>query len=394
MEIKYLCLFILLSLTSYIRSEDRQQYSLNKMTFIIKGKKLDSLYLKGYVFGSKDYIIFNGHTKDNSEWVFDIPDSILNAIKYLKLETAPFDLSTKTIKEVKLNGIFNTDTLSTFEFCYDPAMPIIEAEYIKTEKETIPFLAQDMLFIEDAISLTDVFRVNFTRKNSELEIAMKNPTIGFFQPDFSHEQYKNEINLYKHLVDTTPNSKYLLRRLAMTMDNFQDIKDIESIYERFSMELKCSYIGGIVNRYISDIRFENVKLLNSQTLDMEDVIVDKSKYNLLSFSAFWCGPCRIKIPFLKEINSEMSDVLNIIYISIDEDKTIPNWKNLMVSQQIPWRSLLLEDDKYNILQKYAIQGIPAYLLVYPNERKTVRIKLNNESDKKELLRLILFGEGL
>lgn len=388
MKIKYLWLFILLSLTSYIRSEDRQQYSLNKMTFIIKGKKLDSLYLKGYVFGSKDYIIFNGHTKDNSEWVFDIPDSILNAIKYLKLETAPFDLSTKTIKEVKLNGIFNTDTLSTFEFCYDPAMPIIEAEYIKTEKETIPFLAQDTLFIEDAISLTDVFRVNFTRKNSELEIAMKNPTIGFFQPDFSHEQYKNEINLYKHLVDTTPNSKYLLRRLAMTMDNFQDIKDIESIYERFSMELKDSYIGGIVNRYISDIRFENVKLLNSQTLDMEDIIVDKSKYNLLSFSAFWCGPCRTKIPFLKEINTEMSDVLNIIYISIDEDKAIPNWKNLMVSQQIPWRSLLLEDDKYNILQKYAIQGIPAYLLVYPNERKTVRIKLNNESDKKELLRLI------
>lgn len=388
MKIKYLWLFILLSLTSYIRSEDRQQYSLNKMTFIIKGKKLDSLYLKGYVFGSKDYIIFNGHTKDNSEWVFDIPDSILNAIKYLKLETAPFDLSTKTIKEVKLNGIFNTDTLSTFEFCYDPAMPIIEAEYIKTEKETIPFLAQDTLFIEDAISLTDVFRVNFTRKNSELEIAMKNPTIGFFQPDFSHEQYKNEINLYKHLVDTTPNSKYLLRRLAMTMDNFQDIKDIESIYERFSMELKDSYIGGIVNRYISDIRFENVKLLNSQTLDMEDIIVDKSKYNLLSFSAFWCGPCRTKIPFLKEINTEMSDVLNIIYISIDEDKTIPNWKNLMVSQQIPWRSLLLEDDKYNILQKYAIQGIPAYLLVYPNERKTVRIKLNNENDKKELLRLI------
>ncbi|NLI36233.1 MAG: redoxin domain-containing protein [Bacteroidales bacterium] len=67
----------------------------------------------------------------------------------------------------------------------------------------------------------------------------------------------------------------------------------------------------------------------------EQVIIDSKKYNLIVFSASWCGPCREEIPILKHIYNDLNAKLDIVYISIDEAKTVEAWQKLIQMEAIP-----------------------------------------------------------
>ena len=127
-------------------------------------------------------------------------------------------------------------------------------------------------------------------------------------------------------------------------------------------------------------------LPNAQTNEPQPVIEDSLAYNLIIFSASWCGPCHKQIPILKEIYQDLKEYFHFTYISIDEPESIDSWNQLMQKETIPWRSLLASSDLSAVKEAYSIQGIPMILLVYPNGTFE-EINVKNINDKEKLYKI-------
>jgi len=90
--------------------------------------------------------------------------------------------------------------------------------------------------------------------------------------------------------------------------------------------------------------------------------------NLIVFSASWCEPCHELIPILKGIYADLKDRLDFTYISMDEKKTANSWRKLLQDKDIPWRSLMAENEIDEVKLMYNPGGnIPLALLVYPDK---------------------------
>ena len=48
-------------------------------------------------------------------------------------------------------------------------------------------------------------------------------------------------------------------------------------------------------------------------------VLENDKLVIAYFSAPWCGPCKALGPVLEQIDSEMSDVLQVVKIDVDEE---------------------------------------------------------------------------
>ncbi|MTB52174.1 TlpA disulfide reductase family protein [Lewinella sp. W8] len=80
---------------------------------------------------------------------------------------------------------------------------------------------------------------------------------------------------------------------------------------------------------------------------------------LVDFWASWCGPCRKKHPEMVALATEAANQLQIIGISIDEDREA--WEKAIREDGLPWLNLL--DDEQILQEEMGIQVIPFnYLL--------------------------------
>jgi thiol-disulfide isomerase/thioredoxin len=120
---------------------------------------------------------------------------------------------------------------------------------------------------------------------------------------------------------------------------------------------------------------------------LEPIIQDITKFNLIVFSASWCTPCHKQIPILKEIYNDLQENIEITYISLDEPKSVNKWKELMVKENIPWRSLLAVNDVKAIKNIYNAIVIPYGLLVYPSGKVEV-IEVRDPIAKAKLYKLV------
>lgn len=79
----------------------------------------------------------------------------------------------------------------------------------------------------------------------------------------------------------------------------------------------------------------NKESFDTDVLSKEFVIVD--------FYADWCGPCRMILPFLEEIVSEMG--VNIVKVNIDESPSIASDYNVM---SIPTLAIFKKGEKISV----------------------------------------------
>jgi thiol-disulfide isomerase/thioredoxin len=372
-----------------------EQPGTKKMILQLNGKKYDQLFLKAMLPGHMVNIkIFAGQSNDGHRWTFNIPDSINEMIDNYAIWTKPFDFNTSTAYPALLKRLAGDDQ-HLYKFVYDEKNPSVEATYHETKQVkgiqgNGDFLAvNDTCIVEGASFSEDIFIVDFKKNDTELELSMKYRTFNVIDMD----RYEISLAEKNSISSKYPDSKYLMSQFYYLETSLKNIDDAKKIFDNFSEENKSTWFGLESGNYIKNFsklytsKFENVSLPNSESGLLEPVIVDSAKFNLLIFSASWCGPCHKLIPVLKDVYNDLNPYLQMVYISLDQYKTVNDWKKLLKDNRIPWRSLISAGHVKEIEDKYDAGSIPHMLLVYPN-KSVKKIDLRVNEDKEKLYQLV------
>ncbi|MBL0341166.1 MAG: TlpA family protein disulfide reductase [Bacteroidetes bacterium] len=113
----------------------------------------------------------------------------------------------------------------------------------------------------------------------------------------------------------------------------------------------------------------------------------KGKYIYVDVWATWCGPCKVEIPHLKKLESELHNK-NIAFVSICTFDEMAKWEAMVKEKELSGTQLFAPRDN-DFVKKYNIQGIPRFLLI-DKEGKILSSDAKRPSDptlKDELLSL-------
>lgn len=131
-----------------------------------------------------------------------------------------------------------------------------------------------------------------------------------------------------------------------------------------------------------EIAKSNCGIVGSKALDFTLTSVDDKaitlsecyakSFVLLDFWASWCGPCIKEIPELQKLHSQYSEKLQIISISVDEDKV--KWQDAVVKYGLSqWPQLIVSNNEEyyfaeqgNISFAYGVDQIPSFILINKN----------------------------
>ena len=174
-----------------------------------------------------------------------------------------------------------------------------------------------------------------------------------------------------------PGSEHASELYSAIMENSTD----EELKEKLTK--KHELIQGLVkgkpspNFDYKDINGKNVAL---KDLEGKNVYID--------VWATWCGPCKAEIPHLKEMEkAHHGKNIEFVSISIDKQKDIEKWKNMVAEKELKGVQLFSDNDwKSDFVTEYAIEGIPRFILV-DDGGKIVSADAPRPSEKKKLMAL-------
>ena len=330
-------------------------------------------------FNLPNLVNFNGIKKGNC-WTFCYPDTLYDkSVSFLIQETTHIDTLSRYIG---FKYICSKDTLgwSVLSFA-NKNTTTINATYLRTDTFPNSFdtdINGNPIF---KTVLIDYYLLT-SCQDKELLSALEFTENGFFRLNVDYSQYDAELEEYMDLVKKYPDSHCLIQTLDCSLQFFKSKNDVQKVFDCFSQDNKNSFFGKRVNRYLTDNYFKNSILKTWDTGKSEAIVIDSTKYNLIIFSFTGCRPCIEEIPILKQIYEDLSDKLDMTYVSIDNSKTADEWRKLMRKENIPWRSLLAEDDVDNIIEKYHVFGVPYCLFVHPGGfMEAIDVRNNEDKDK-------------
>ena len=330
----------------------------------LNGKTYNQVRLVITISDLDDYIVY-GKSIDKSNWRFQYPDKIYKRHTGMTL----YGMDSTDNNEYKIIVVMplDVDTLKYDNFTISKNSTV-SATLLKSEI----FKHQNKTFYNDSFL--------FSGSDDETMYVMAkalNEGYSLFWRDSL--DYHQRIDKYHKLSSKYPDSHYLMSTLYGSLNRYNDKTDISTIYKSFSSQNKGSYFGHKIKQFIEMNFFENLMLPTWDTKQLKSIIKDTTKFSLVVFSASWCGPCHKQIPNLKKIHNDLNEKLDMVYVSIDGPETVDEWKQLMIDEQIPWRSLLGVNDVKGLQNKYYIQSIPLAFLVPPTG-KLHRLKLYEEKD--------------
>jgi thiol-disulfide isomerase/thioredoxin len=258
---------------------------------------------------------------------------------------------------------------------------VINATYLQTDTFPNDF--------ETDINGNTIFKTAFidfylltSCQDKELLSSLEVTKSGFWGYNVDSSQYDTELDEYTDLVKKYPDSHSLIQSLNFTLNLFRSKNDVQKIFDCFSQDNKNSFYGKRLNQYLTDNYFKNSILKTWDTGKNEAIVIDSTKYNLILFSSTGCRPCIEEIPVLKQIYKDLSDMLDMTYVSIDNSKMVDGWRDFMRKENIPWRSVLAEDNIDNIIEKYHVLGTPYCLFVHPDGfMESIDVRIKEDKDK-------------
>ncbi|WP_299968226.1 TlpA disulfide reductase family protein [uncultured Roseobacter sp.] len=121
----------------------------------------------------------------------------------------------------------------------------------------------------------------------------------------------------------------------------------------------------------------------------------RGKYVLLNFWATWCGPCRIEMPHLSELQTELGgDDFEVLTIATGRNSPtgIKSFLAEIGVDNLPRH----QDPQQKLASQMAIFGLPITVLIDPDGREVARLRGDADwaSDSaKALLRAAIGGGG-
>ena len=175
--------------------------------------------------------------------------------------------------------------------------------------------------------------------------------------------------------DIIPN---IIDRLAHSGYNFSEI---ELLCKNLSDEQRQSTLGELMS-IRCEIAKSNCGIVGSKALDFTLNSIDNQRVTLsecyrqrvvlLDFWASWCGPCIKEIPEVQKLHSQYSEKLQIISISVDEDKV--QWQDAVVKYGLSqWTQVIASNNEEyyfaeqgNTALAYGVEQIPCFILIDKN----------------------------
>lgn len=194
---------------------------------------------------------------------------------------------------------------------------------------------------EDVIDECEAYMVNYVKDNL-------NNAVGRTVFMERRDQWQNISDfdmLYNLVDDVLKNDREIITSLART--------------RKMAEKLRLTTL--LVNQLYKDYE---VEILEGKKCHLSD-LVGKSGLLLIDVWASWCGPCRAEVPRLKEIYATYHDKgLEILGLSIDDDKSVEAWEKAIRDLQMPWLQVRVREELVDSFKNdYIIAGIPHLVLL-------------------------------
>lgn len=214
----------------------------------------------------------------------------------------------------------------------------------------------------------------------------------FFKNQFTYVSWPGNIDsakrtkriaYFKKEISEYPFSYFLLQSIYEAKEQYSK-KEIGDMLALFNTDVQKSKLGHkfrtyLMNRPDPNEPYPNLSLIDSD--NQRHYIIDSTfKLTMLVFWASWCGPCRMEIPLLKEIQNEYKGKgLNLVSISIDDSKD--NWKKALNQEKMSWTQYIVDKDKIDLVkQQFDFAAIP---LVVFTDKTGKEIKKITGYDKEQ-----------
>ena len=170
-----------------------------------------------------------------------------------------------------------------------------------------------------------------------------------------------------------------------------------SIYSYFNNDLKASRLGKSINEILITKKSLSINALmpdfafraaTGEALRLSSF--RNQKHVLLCFWDSWCAPCIRSIPTLKKLAEAYGGNLQLIHVSIDNDKT--KWLTSLQKYPMPWLQTLdlvpyITGSKAR--EVYDVHFIPQYFLIDKEGRLLYQNVLNDDNDDYTILQNML-----
>jgi thiol-disulfide isomerase/thioredoxin len=196
------------------------------------------------------------------------------------------------------------------------------------------------------------------------------------------------------ITNDTLKSFFFLDQIAqMEVNNLSEFRETFAPFKSYakSAPVKSAY-QSLYDQFIDDTAYIGKSAYNFSLPDTTGRMVSmkdfEGKVVLIDVWATWCGPCKVQIPFYKEIEEEYKDNKDMVFVSISIDRKADREKWLkMIRKENLSGVQLLDDLGKAFARPNGIIAIPRFLLI-DKQGKWIEIRCPRPSAKEDLQRYL------